>query len=169
MVTTSFAKSRVDHSEFSEAVLWPVPLWSMSMMGRLVNSFRTESHPWWSRPLPWMSANGALGDDALLMEYQRCPSFGKVTKVMIKSYHEGFEIDRWGGGGWCDCVHDWGGRVLVKVVLARGLACVFILGGPTSTSMSSLCRLDIQADLILTSVEKTNLSEFVHISQAVRP
>jgi len=62
-----------------------------------------------------------------------------------------------------------GGRVLVKVVLARGLACVFILGGPTSTSMSSLCRLDIQADLILTSVEKTNLSEFVHISQAVRP
>ena len=116
-----------------------------------------------------MSANGALGDDALLMEYQRCPSFGKVTKVMIKSYHEGFEIDRWGGGGWCDCVHDWGGRVLVKVVLARGLACVFILGGSTSTSMSSLCRLDIQADLILTSVEKTNLSEFVHISQAVRP
>ena len=62
-----------------------------------------------------------------------------------------------------------GGRVLVKVVLARGLACVFILGGSTSTSMSSLCRLDIQADLILTSVEKTNLSEFVHISQAVRP
>lgn len=109
MVTTSFAKSRVDHSEFSEAVLWPVPLWSMSMMGRLVNSFRTESHPWWSRPLPWTSTNGALGDDALLMEYQRCPSFGKVTKVMIKSYHEGFEIDRWGGGGWCDCVHDWGG------------------------------------------------------------
>ena len=35
--------------------------------------------------------------------------------------------------------------------------------------MSSLCRLDIQADLILTSGEKTNLSEFVHISQAVRP
>ena len=25
-----------------------------------------------------------------------------------------------------------GGRVLVKVVLARGLACVFILGGSTS-------------------------------------
>lgn len=62
-----------------------------------------------------------------------------------------------------------GGRVLVKVVLACGLACVFILGGSTSTSMSSLCRLDIQADLILTSGEKTNLSEFVHISQAVRP
>ena len=62
-----------------------------------------------------------------------------------------------------------GGRVLVKVVLARGLACVFILGGSTSESLSSLCRLDIQADLILTSGEKANLSEFVHISQAVRP
>ena len=161
MVTTSFAKSRVDHSEFSEAVLWPVPLWSMSMMGRLVNSFRTESHPWWSRPLPWTSTNGALGDDALLMQYQRCPSFDKVTKVMIKSYHEGFEIDRGGGGGWWDCVHDWGGRVLVKVVLARGLACVFILGGSTSTSMSSLCRLDIQADLILTSGEKSSTCIYV--------
>ena len=54
-----------------------------------------------------------------------------------------------------------GGRVLVKVVLARGLACVFILGGSTSTSMSSLCRLDIQADLILTSVEKSSTCIYV--------
>ena len=54
-----------------------------------------------------------------------------------------------------------GGRVLVKVVLARGLACVFILGGSTSTSMSSLCRLDIQAVLILTSGEKSSTCIYV--------
>ena len=49
----------------------------------------------------------------------------------------------------------------MKAFLARGLACVFILGGSTSTSMSSLCRLDIQADLILTSGEKANLSVLI--------
>ena len=81
MAIISFAKSRVDHSELSGAVVWPVPLWSMSTMVRSVNSLRTESHPWWSSPLPWISTSGALDDGTFFMEYQSLSLLGNVTSI----------------------------------------------------------------------------------------
>ena len=86
--------------------------------GSIGESLRTESHPWWSSPLPWISANGGLGDDVFLMEYQRLPPFDSVTKVIIRSYHENLKTVRWGGGDDVICVHEW------EIVFADSGSCV---------------------------------------------
>ena len=109
-------------------------------MVRLVNSLRTESHPWWSSPLPWISTNGALGDDVFLMEYQRLPPFDSVTEVMIRSYHENLKAVRWGGGD--DEIAFTSGRLfLLTVALVCGSACILVLNRPLSLT-SSLCHFD---------------------------
>ena len=104
-------------------------------MVRLANSLRTEFHPWWSSPLPWISANGGLGDDVFLMEYQRLPPFDSVTKVIIRSYHENLKTVRWGGGD--DVIVFTSGRLfLLTVALVCGSACILVSNRPLSLTSS---------------------------------